>query len=88
MTRQSLESTSRCAGLQDEVLHAIWLSIASFLRRHSPSVGVKSIELEPLSLNFTLYRIQICTVNMNNTDKHEINLEIKVIVQKLKMVAH
>ena len=28
MMRQSLESTSRCAGLQNKVLHATWSSIA------------------------------------------------------------
>ena len=61
---------------------------ATFLRPHSPCVGVKSIDLEPLSLTLTLYIIQICTVNLNNTDNHEINLKIKVIVQKIKMVAH
>ena len=51
-------------------------------------MGVKSNDLEPLSLALTLYRIQICTVNLNNTDEHEINLKIKVIVKKIKMVAH
>ena len=55
---------------------------------HGPCVGVKSIDLEPLSLTSTLYRIQKCTVNLNNTDKYEINLKIKVIVQILKMVTH
>ena len=51
-------------------------------------MGVKSNDLEPLSLALTLYRIHICTVNLDNTDEHEINLKIKVVVQKLKMVAH
>ena len=34
----------------------------------SPCVGVKSIDLESLSLTLTLYRIQICPVNVINND--------------------
>ena len=68
--------------------HMVKHSLISAPTQSMPGVGVKSIDLEPLSLTLTLYRIKICTVNLNNTDKHEINLKIKVIVQKCKMVTH